>query len=284
MEDTSIRQPTLSGTVPDNADIAALPDAVRRRQPSAAHARRHLDDRGLRLQPGASPRGRARDQRDRRPCSSAAATTSTRRAPSSARSSRTTRCCSTTWPRPSSGSAPRSPVRHAHLRPRRLRRRRHLRHCPRRPDAPGLGADVDWHLPSRFEEGYGVPGATISHLADEGCALLLTVDCGITAVAEVAAARRGLGVIVTDHHRPGDTCRVPGGGDAAVQLPVPGGSAAPASSASWRRHSAPRNRRISTSSRSRRSPTSSRCWTRTARSRSPVYARSRGHGGLACRR
>jgi single-stranded-DNA-specific exonuclease len=68
-----------------------------------------------------------------------------------------------------------------------------------------LGADVDWHLPSRFEEGYGVSGSTISRLADEGCGLLLTVDCGITAVAEVAAAKaRGLEVIVTDHHRPGD--------------------------------------------------------------------------------
>jgi len=67
-----------------------------------------------------------------------------------------------------------------------------------------LGADVEWHLPSRFEEGYGVSGDTISRLADEGCALLLTVDCGITAVEEVAAAKaRGLEVIVTDHHRPG---------------------------------------------------------------------------------
>jgi single-stranded-DNA-specific exonuclease len=69
-----------------------------------------------------------------------------------------------------------------------------------------LGADVEWHLPSRFEEGYGVSGDTISRLADQGCALLLTVDCGITAVEEVAAAKaRGLDVIVTDHHRPGDT-------------------------------------------------------------------------------
>ena len=68
-----------------------------------------------------------------------------------------------------------------------------------------LGADADWHLPSRFEEGYGVSGNTISRLADEGCGLLLTVDCGITAVAEVAEAKaRGLDVIVTDHHRPGD--------------------------------------------------------------------------------
>src|SRR5688572_31379637 len=67
-----------------------------------------------------------------------------------------------------------------------------------------LGADVEWHLPSRFEEGYGVSGDTISRLADEGCTLLVTVDCGITAVHEVAVAKaRGLDVIVTDHHRPG---------------------------------------------------------------------------------
>jgi single-stranded-DNA-specific exonuclease len=69
-----------------------------------------------------------------------------------------------------------------------------------------LGGEVSWHLPSRFEEGYGVSGATIARLADEGCGLLVTVDCGITAVDEVAAARaRGLDVIVTDHHRPGET-------------------------------------------------------------------------------
>src|SRR3954470_21319782 len=69
-----------------------------------------------------------------------------------------------------------------------------------------LGADVDWHLPSRFEEGYGVSRETLGRLADEGCGLVLTVDCGITAVAEVAEARaRGLEVVVTDHHRPGET-------------------------------------------------------------------------------
>src|SRR5436190_11734894 len=69
-----------------------------------------------------------------------------------------------------------------------------------------LGADVDWHLPSRFDEGYGLSAATIGRLADEGCGLVVTVDCGITALAEVAEARaRGLEVIVTDHHRPGAT-------------------------------------------------------------------------------
>ena len=69
-----------------------------------------------------------------------------------------------------------------------------------------LGADVEWHLPSRFDEGYGVSAATLDRLAAEGCGLVVTVDCGITAVAEVAAAKaNGLEVVVTDHHRPGET-------------------------------------------------------------------------------
>ena len=68
-----------------------------------------------------------------------------------------------------------------------------------------LGADVVWHLPSRFEEGYGISRDTLARLTDDGVGLVLTVDCGITAVEEVAeATRRGLDVVVTDHHRPGD--------------------------------------------------------------------------------
>jgi single-stranded-DNA-specific exonuclease len=69
-----------------------------------------------------------------------------------------------------------------------------------------LGAAVEWHLPSRFEEGYGVSGEALTRLAGEGCRLVLTVDCGITAVEEVARAKElGLDVIVTDHHRPGES-------------------------------------------------------------------------------
>ena len=52
-----------------------------------------------------------------------------------------------------------------------------------------LGADVGWHLPSRFAEGYGVAVETVDALADAGAALLLTVDCGISAVDAVARAR-----------------------------------------------------------------------------------------------
>jgi single-stranded-DNA-specific exonuclease len=68
-----------------------------------------------------------------------------------------------------------------------------------------LGADVTWHLPSRFEEGYGVSRDTIGRLSDDGVGLLLTVDCGISAVDEVSDAKaRGLEVVVTDHHRPSE--------------------------------------------------------------------------------
>src|SRR4051794_41744801 len=68
------------------------------------------------------------------------------------------------------------------------------------------GAEVAWHLPSRFEEGYGLNGQTLTRLAEEGFDLVLTVDCGITAVAEVEHARElGLEVVVTDHHRPAES-------------------------------------------------------------------------------
>jgi single-stranded-DNA-specific exonuclease len=68
-----------------------------------------------------------------------------------------------------------------------------------------LGADPVWELPSRFDEGYGLSVGAVERLAARGVELLVTVDCGITAVEPVAAARSaGLDVIVTDHHRPGE--------------------------------------------------------------------------------
>ena len=66
-----------------------------------------------------------------------------------------------------------------------------------------LGADVDWYLPSRTEDGYGLSAATVTRLAERGTRLLLTADCAITAIDEVAQARAlGLDVVVTDHHSP----------------------------------------------------------------------------------
>jgi single-stranded-DNA-specific exonuclease len=67
-----------------------------------------------------------------------------------------------------------------------------------------LGGDPVWELPSRFDEGYGLSVAAVERLAARGVELLVTVDCGVTAVEQVAAARAaGLDVVVTDHHRPG---------------------------------------------------------------------------------
>jgi single-stranded-DNA-specific exonuclease len=69
-----------------------------------------------------------------------------------------------------------------------------------------LGAQVDWYLPSRMEDGYGLNRATIDKLAARGTKLLVTADCAITAIEEVAAARAlGMDVVVTDHHTPKDT-------------------------------------------------------------------------------
>ncbi|MGA9874349.1 MAG: single-stranded-DNA-specific exonuclease RecJ, partial [Solirubrobacteraceae bacterium] len=66
-----------------------------------------------------------------------------------------------------------------------------------------LGAHVDWYLPDRASDGYGLSESTVRRLAQRGTELLVTVDCGITAVEEVALARSlGLDVIVSDHHLP----------------------------------------------------------------------------------
>jgi single-stranded-DNA-specific exonuclease len=66
-----------------------------------------------------------------------------------------------------------------------------------------LGANVAWFIPSRLDDGYGLSEHTIRRLRARGIDLLITVDCGITSVDEVAAARAsGLEVIVTDHHAP----------------------------------------------------------------------------------
>ncbi len=66
-----------------------------------------------------------------------------------------------------------------------------------------LGATIDWYLPDRAGEGYGLSATTVRRLAERGTGLLITVDCGITAVEEVALARTlGMEVIVSDHHLP----------------------------------------------------------------------------------
>ena len=68
-----------------------------------------------------------------------------------------------------------------------------------------LGADVRPFIPSRFEEGYGLAVETVDRLHADGVRLIITVDCGVTAVAAAArAAELGVQLIITDHHRHGD--------------------------------------------------------------------------------
>ena len=81
-----------------------------------------------------------------------------------------------------------------------------------------LGADVGWFLPGRLEDGYGLSLETVERLSARGTTLLITVDCGITAVEEIAAARRaGMDVVLTDHHAPRADGRLP---DCPIVHPV----------------------------------------------------------------
>ncbi|MCU0728286.1 MAG: DHH family phosphoesterase, partial [Planctomycetes bacterium] len=67
------------------------------------------------------------------------------------------------------------------------------------------GTSVRPYLPDRTREGYGFNEAALCHLAREGTNLVIAVDHGTTAVAEIAAARReGMDVVVLDHHTAGD--------------------------------------------------------------------------------
>ena len=68
---------------------------------------------------------------------------------------------------------------------------------------PAMGGNLRPYIPHRVREGYGLNSEAVEKLAAEGTSLLITVDCGISNVNEVAQARaRGLDVIVTDHHTP----------------------------------------------------------------------------------
>ncbi|MBA2663021.1 MAG: single-stranded-DNA-specific exonuclease RecJ [Bradymonadaceae bacterium] len=64
-----------------------------------------------------------------------------------------------------------------------------------------LGANVDFHIPQRDQEGYGLNAKTVRRLGAEGCDLIITTDCGISNVSEITLARElGMRVIVVDHH------------------------------------------------------------------------------------
>ena len=69
-----------------------------------------------------------------------------------------------------------------------------------------LGAECDWLIPDRIADGYGLCSSNVEKLAERGTELLITVDCGITSVAEVKLAQElGMEVVVTDHHQAGES-------------------------------------------------------------------------------
>ncbi len=64
-----------------------------------------------------------------------------------------------------------------------------------------LGADVNWFLPDRGADGYGLSAQTVRRLAARGTKLLITADCGISAAREIALATElGIDAVVSDHH------------------------------------------------------------------------------------
>lgn len=68
---------------------------------------------------------------------------------------------------------------------------------------PKFGLKIDWRVPDRFKDGYGLNKKVIQEMADQGTKVLLTVDNGIVSFDEVKLANKlDMDVIVTDHHTP----------------------------------------------------------------------------------
>jgi single-stranded-DNA-specific exonuclease len=64
---------------------------------------------------------------------------------------------------------------------------------------------LEFYIPDRYEEGYGISYKGIDHAIETGVSLMITLDCGIKAVEKVEYAKKhGLDIIIGDHHRPGD--------------------------------------------------------------------------------
>ena len=67
------------------------------------------------------------------------------------------------------------------------------------------GLEVESYIPNRLEEGYGLNKQAIGKIKEEGCQLMITVDCGISAIEEINYANSlGIQTIITDHHEPGN--------------------------------------------------------------------------------
>ena len=67
-------------------------------------------------------------------------------------------------------------------------------------------ADLDYYLPDRYKEGYGVSHASIDYAKQNGIKLIIAMDCGIKAIEQVAKAKaQGIDFIICDHHLPDET-------------------------------------------------------------------------------
>lgn len=66
-----------------------------------------------------------------------------------------------------------------------------------------LGGQVEYHIPLRLKDGYGLSADAIRQAHDQGCGLIVSVDCGVSAQAEAdLASELGLDLLITDHHQP----------------------------------------------------------------------------------
>ena len=65
-----------------------------------------------------------------------------------------------------------------------------------------LGAEVDVYIPSRQDEGYGLHMDSLQAVKEQGAGLVITVDCGISALEEVKQFQQYMDIIITDHHMP----------------------------------------------------------------------------------
>ncbi|MCB5261388.1 MAG: single-stranded-DNA-specific exonuclease RecJ [Candidatus Cloacimonetes bacterium] len=66
-----------------------------------------------------------------------------------------------------------------------------------------IGANIDFYIPHRMIDGYGLSLASLEQIKERGCSLIISVDCGVNALDEIRAIRDlGMDIIITDHHNP----------------------------------------------------------------------------------
>ena len=239
--------------------------------------------------PRRSSSARSGSPRSRPPCSSGAAIPNRRRPAGSSRASsrRTTHSCWATW-KPRARTSARRWRRAARSACTATTTSTASRHHARGPAAARARRRRRLAPPESLRRGLRRPKRDARAPRGRGCGLVLTVDCGITAVAEVAeATERGLDVIVTDHHRPGETlpdCPIVATRPSGYPFPELCGTGVVYKLGQALSASTPTFRGgTSTSSRSRRSPTSCLSSTRTvACDRGATRPRTHGEARLAC--